>query len=59
VLEGSTPAVERTLTCAECGRESELDAAGRRAFLDDDDQAVTFCQECSHRELGGKRTRLQ
>jgi hypothetical protein len=36
VLEGSTPAVERTLACAECGSESEPDAAGWRAYLDDD-----------------------
>jgi DNA-directed RNA polymerase subunit RPC12/RpoP len=52
-LEGSTPAVERTLTCAECGRESEPDAAGRRTYLYDDGQAVAFCPDCSRREFDG------
>lgn len=40
------------LRCAECGRESDPDAAGWRAYLDDDDQAVTFCPECAEREFG-------
>ena len=51
MLEGSTPAVERTLTCAECGRESEPDAAGWRAYLDGDGQAVAFCPDCAKREF--------
>jgi hypothetical protein len=51
------------LVCAECGRDSEPDAAGWRAYLDDDDQAVTFCPECAEAEVrvgGGARpgTRL-
>jgi hypothetical protein len=41
-----------TLVCAECGRESEPDAAGWRAYLDDDGQAVTFCPECAKLEFG-------
>jgi hypothetical protein len=43
------------LRCAECGRQSEPDAAGWRAYLDDDDQAVTFCSECAEREFGKAR----
>jgi hypothetical protein len=40
------------LVCAECGRESPPDAAGWRAYLDDDGQAVTFCPKCAEREFG-------
>jgi hypothetical protein len=39
----SEPPAEDPLVCSECRRESEPDAAGWRAYLDDDDQAVTFC----------------
>jgi hypothetical protein len=42
------------LVCAECGRSSPPNAAGWRAYLDDDDQAVTFCPECAEREFGDK-----
>jgi hypothetical protein len=35
-----------------CCRESEPDAAGWRAYLDGDGQAVTFCPECAEREFG-------
>lgn len=41
-MESDTPA-EAQPVCAECGVESPPDAAGWRAYLDDDDQAVTFC----------------
>jgi DNA-directed RNA polymerase subunit RPC12/RpoP len=41
------------LVCAECGRESPPDAAGWRAYLDDDGKAVTFCPECAAREFSG------
>ena len=47
----SDPPAEDRLVCAECGRESEPDAAGWRAYLDDDDQAVMFCPECAEREF--------
>jgi hypothetical protein len=41
------------LVCAECGRENPSDAAGWRAYLDDDGKAVTFCPECAAREFSG------
>jgi hypothetical protein len=41
------------LVCAECGAESPPDAAGWRAYLNDDGEAVTFCQECAAREFDG------
>jgi hypothetical protein len=28
------------------------EARGWRTYLDDDEQAVTFCEECSEREFG-------
>jgi hypothetical protein len=46
----SEPPAEARLVCAECGATSESDAAGWRAYLDDDGQAVTFCPECAERE---------
>jgi hypothetical protein len=36
----SEPPAEAQLVCAECGRESPPDAAGWRAYLDDDDGAA-------------------
>jgi hypothetical protein len=39
------------LVCAECGATSSPDAAGWRAYLDDDGQAVMFCPECAEREF--------
>jgi hypothetical protein len=40
------------LKCAECGAISPPDAAGWRAYLDDDDRAVMFCPSCAEREFG-------
>jgi hypothetical protein len=40
------------LICAECGAMSPSDAAGWRAYLNDDGEAVTFCPECAEREFG-------
>ena len=37
-------------------RQSEPDAAGWRAYLDDDSQAVTFCPESAEREFGRTTT---
>ena len=49
----SQPVDEQRLECAECGRESSSDAAGWRAYLDDDGRAVMFCSECAARiQLG-------
>ena len=45
------PPALRELVCAECGAVSEGEAAGWRAYLDDDDQAVTFCPECAESEF--------
>jgi hypothetical protein len=41
------------LICAECGSESPPDAAGWRAYLDDDGQAVTFCRTAPSERLEG------
>lgn len=41
----------KPLVCAECGTISEDDAKGWRAYLDVDDEAVTFCPECAEREF--------
>jgi len=38
------------LVCVECGRESEGDARGWRAFLTDD-EAKVFCPECVGEEF--------
>ncbi len=35
---------EHVLECAECGRPSPPEARGWRTYLDDDEQAVTFCE---------------
>lgn len=48
----SEPPAEDPLVCAECGAESTPGAAGWHAYLDDDDQAVTFCPPCVEREFG-------
>jgi hypothetical protein len=40
------------LVCAECGAFSPPDAAGWKAYLDDDGQAVTFCPACAEHEFG-------
>jgi hypothetical protein len=48
-------AAEPQLVCAECGAVSEGDAAGWRAYLDDDGQAVPFCPECAGRESVPRR----
>ena len=37
------------LVCAECGAVSDPDAAGWRAYLDVDGEAVVFCPECAER----------
>lgn len=42
----------KQLVCAECGATSTGTAEGWRAYLDDDDQAVTFCPDCAEREFG-------
>jgi hypothetical protein len=47
----SDPPAEDPLVCAEYDRKSEPDAAGWRAYLDDDGAAVTFCPECAGREF--------
>ena len=44
-------AEKSSLFCAECGRESEPDASGWRAYLDDDGTAVMFCPGCAEREF--------
>jgi hypothetical protein len=41
---------DRQLECIECGCRSEPGATSWRAYLSDDDQAVTFCPTCA--ELG-------
>ena len=41
----------KPLICAECGLESPPDAAGWRAYLDDDGAALMFCPECAAREF--------
>jgi hypothetical protein len=41
-----------SLVCAECGAVSPHDAAGWRAYLDNDGQAVSFCSGCAEREFG-------
>ena len=41
----SDPPADALLVCAECGATSPPDAAGWRAYLDDDGAAVTFCPE--------------
>jgi hypothetical protein len=46
------PAAARPLVCAECGAQSPPDAAGWRAYLDVDGQAVTFCPDRAEREFG-------
>lgn len=38
------------LCCVECGEVTE-DGAGWRAFLDDDNNVVTYCGVCAHREF--------
>jgi hypothetical protein len=43
---------QHLLEVAGPSRESELDADGWRAYLDDDGQAVTFCPECAEYEFG-------
>jgi hypothetical protein len=45
--------VECVLECAECGRPSELDAAGWRAMWTDDEPpaVVVFCPESAEREF--------
>jgi hypothetical protein len=54
----SEPPAEGPLVCSECGRESEPDAAGWRAYLDDDDQAVAFCRERAERKLTFPRSTM-
>ena len=43
--------VDRVLECAECGQLSGPGASGWRAYLGDDEHAVTFCSECAKREF--------
>jgi hypothetical protein len=52
-MESDEPA-EDPLVCAECAEVSEPDAAGWRAYLDDD-VAVTFCRDCAELEFGPSR----
>ncbi len=52
-MERDEPGAPGVLICAECGTESSPDAAGWRAYLDIDDDVVTFCPECAEREFGG------
>ena len=51
-FSGITLPVDDPLVCAECGCQSPPVAAGWRAYLDDDGQAVTLCPECAEREFG-------
>jgi hypothetical protein len=39
------------LRCGECGSQSDPDAKGWQAYLDDEDQAVAFCPDCAEREF--------
>jgi hypothetical protein len=39
------------LICAECDAEADSDARRWRAFLDCEDNVVTFCPECAEREF--------
>src|SRR5579862_7235005 len=46
------------LTCANCGRLSDREAAGWRGFIanadiEDMPELLFFCPECAERELGG------
>jgi hypothetical protein len=50
-----TPVTRLTrLICAECGALSPPDAGGWEAYLDDDDQTVTFCPACAKRGFGAE-----
>jgi DNA-directed RNA polymerase subunit RPC12/RpoP len=42
------------VVCVECGRESEGDARGWRAFLTDTDEPAVYCAACGEREFGGR-----
>ena len=49
--EPSAPLVSFQLECVECRATSD-EALGWKAYLDDDDQLVTYCAECAWREFG-------
>lgn len=40
------------LRCEECGAEAKDDAAGWKAYLTLDDEAVVCCPKCAEREFG-------
>lgn len=41
------------LECVECARQSEGEARGWRAYLDDDSSDVwVYCADCAEREFG-------
>jgi len=42
---------DQTLVCAECATEADPEARGWRAYLDSEDNVVTFCPECAEREF--------
>ena len=43
---------DHRLECAECGGHSLPGAASWRAYIGDDDRAVTFCPTCAEHEFG-------
>ena len=43
---------DHRLECAECGSHSLPGAPSWRAYISDDDQAVTFCPTCAEHEFG-------
>jgi Zn finger protein HypA/HybF involved in hydrogenase expression len=43
--------LEATLTCLECGEESE-DGRGWQAFVDEELELLVYCPACAAREVG-------
>ena len=52
-LEPQNHQVTFVLECIECGRRSDDEARGWRAYLDEDSSDVcVYCEACSEREFG-------
>ncbi len=48
------PVSKNRLQCCECGRVSDKDGRGWKAYLTVDDEVALYCPACAQREVRGE-----